>query len=84
MNVGWFILKLVNCLRKTCGWSMRQLHKGSHEEFTPRLQALRGALKARTQAFLLPHRQVLLGPAQGRPWTQVHGTDPDRQPSHVE
>jgi hypothetical protein len=24
MNVDWFILKLVNCLRKTCGWSMRQ------------------------------------------------------------
>lgn len=24
MNVDWFVLKLVNCIRKTCGQSMRQ------------------------------------------------------------
>lgn len=28
MNVDWFVLKLVNCLRKICGWSMRQPLRG--------------------------------------------------------
>lgn len=28
MNVVWFVLKLINCLTKTCGWSMRQPLRG--------------------------------------------------------
>lgn len=28
MNVDWFVLKLVDYLRKTCGWSMRQPLRG--------------------------------------------------------
>lgn len=39
MNVDWFVLKLTNCLRKVCGWSMRQ-PQGAH----PRLWVRRGGL----------------------------------------
>ena len=28
MNTDWFVLKLINCWRKTCGWSMRQPQRG--------------------------------------------------------
>lgn len=31
MNVDWFVLKLINCVRKTCGWSMRQPLRGGEE-----------------------------------------------------
>lgn len=28
MNTDWFVLKLINCWRKTCGWPMRQPQRG--------------------------------------------------------
>lgn len=31
MTVDWFVLKLVNCLRKTCGCSMRQPLRGGEQ-----------------------------------------------------
>ncbi|CAK7320236.1 hypothetical protein VULLAG_LOCUS22505 [Vulpes lagopus] len=42
MNVDWFVLKLVNCLRKICGWSMRQPLRGP-----PKASAGEGAPRGR-------------------------------------
>lgn len=42
MNVDWFVLKLVNRLRKICGWSVRQPLRGP-----PKALAGEGAPKGR-------------------------------------
>ena len=66
MNTDWFVLKLINCWRKTCGWSMRQPQRGPRKALASEGAPPKGE-KGRAQVFLLAHQQGCLRPAQVQP-----------------
>lgn len=62
MNVDWFVLKLVNCLRKTCGCSMRQPPRGGEDGPSLPPSTLAGTLRVQLRLW---HRSKHTGRSRG-------------------